>query len=70
MWNVNVAPSAFAGAEDVVVPDCGHAPVIAAILTKTAPRRYAAIWEKKGWDTYVGDVADAIRRWAGFAIRC
>jgi predicted aminopeptidase len=55
VWNVNVAPRLS------LEPKTWWYPVVGSVsyrgyFSQASARRYAAIWEKKGWDACVGDV--------------
>jgi len=55
VWNVNVAPPLS------LDPKTWWFPIVGSVsyrgyFTEAGARQYAAIWENKGWDTYVGDV--------------
>jgi predicted aminopeptidase len=55
VWNVNVAPALSLDPKTWWFPIVGTASY-RGYFTEAGARRYAAIWEKKGWDTYIGDV--------------
>jgi predicted aminopeptidase len=55
VWNVNVAPPLSLEPKTWWFPIVGSASY-RGYFSEAGARRYAAIWEKKGWDTYVGDV--------------
>jgi predicted aminopeptidase len=55
VWNVNVAPRLSLEPKTWWFPIVGSASY-RGYFSDAGARRYAAIWEKKGWDTYVGQV--------------
>jgi predicted aminopeptidase len=55
VWNVNVAPLLSLDPKTWWFPIVGSASY-RGYFSEAGARRYAAIWDKKGWDTYVGDV--------------
>jgi predicted aminopeptidase len=55
VWNVNVAPPLSLDAKTWWFPIVGRASY-RGYFSEAGARRYAALWDKKGWDTYVGDV--------------
>jgi predicted aminopeptidase len=55
VWNVNVAPRLSLEPKTWWFPIVGSASY-RGYFSQTGARRYAAIWEKKGWDACVGDV--------------
>jgi predicted aminopeptidase len=55
VWNVNVAPSLSLAPKEWWFPIVGLASY-RGYFDETNARRYASIWEKKGWDVYVDGV--------------
>ena len=55
VWNVNVAPPLSLQPKTWWFPIVGSASY-RGYFSEAGARRYAEIWEKKGWDTYVSDV--------------
>jgi predicted aminopeptidase len=55
VWNVNVAPPLSLEAKTWWFPIVGSVSY-RGYFSEAGARRYAALWEHKGWDTYVGDV--------------
>jgi predicted aminopeptidase len=55
VWVVTVAPSLSLNPKTWWFPIVGSASY-RGYFSEAAARRYAAIWEKKGWDTYIGNV--------------
>jgi len=55
VWNVNVAPPLSLQPKTWWFPIVGSASY-RGYFSEAGALRYAAIWEKKGWDTYVSDV--------------
>jgi predicted aminopeptidase len=55
VWNVNVAPPLSLEPKTWWFPIVGSASY-RGYFSQDGARRYAAIWEKKGWDACVGDV--------------
>jgi predicted aminopeptidase len=55
VWNVNVAPALSLEPKSWWFPVVGRASY-RGYFNEAAARRYAARWEKKGWDVYVGGV--------------
>jgi predicted aminopeptidase len=55
VWNVNVAPVLSLDPKTWWFPIVGSASY-RGYFSEAGARRYAAIWDKKGWDTYVGEV--------------
>jgi predicted aminopeptidase len=55
VWNVNVAPRLSLEPKRWWFPIVGSASYLG-YFSEAGARRYAAIWDQKGWDTYIGDV--------------
>jgi predicted aminopeptidase len=55
VWNVNVAPLLSLDPKTWWFPIVGSASY-RGYFSEAGARRYAAIWEKKGWDTCIGEV--------------
>jgi predicted aminopeptidase len=55
VWSVNVAPVLSLDPKTWWFPIVGSASY-RGYFSEAGARRYAAIWEKKGWDTYIGEV--------------
>jgi predicted aminopeptidase len=55
VWNVNVAHRLSLEPKTWWFPIVGSASY-RGYFNETSARRYAAIWDKKGWDTYIGNV--------------
>jgi predicted aminopeptidase len=55
VWNVNVAPLLSLDPKTWWFPIVGSASY-RGYFSESGARRYAAIWDKKSWDTYVGEV--------------
>jgi predicted aminopeptidase len=55
VWNVNVAPPLSLDPKTWWFPIVGSASY-RGYFSQTSARRYAAIWDHKGWDTYIGQV--------------
>ncbi len=55
VWNVNVAPKLSLAPKTWWFPIVGSVSYLG-YFSEDGARRYAAIWDKKGWDTYIGDV--------------
>jgi predicted aminopeptidase len=55
VWNVNVAPPLSLQPKTWWFPIVGNASY-RGYFSEADARHYAAIWDKKGWDTYIGDV--------------
>jgi predicted aminopeptidase len=55
VWNVNLAPLLSLEPKTWWFPIVGAASY-RGYFSEAGARRYAAIWEKKGWDAYIGDV--------------
>jgi len=55
VWNVNVAPRLSLQPKTWWFPIVGRVSYVG-YFSEAGARRFSAIWEKKGWDTYIGDV--------------
>jgi predicted aminopeptidase len=55
VWNVNVAPRLSLKPKTWWFPIVGSVSYVG-YFSEAGARRYTAIWDKKGWDTYIGDV--------------
>jgi predicted aminopeptidase len=55
VWNVNVAPRLSLQPKTWWFPIVGSVSYLG-YFNEDGARRYAAVWDKKGWDTYIGDV--------------
>jgi predicted aminopeptidase len=54
-WNVSVAPQLSLEPKTWWFPIVGSVSYIG-YFSEAGARHYAAVWDKKGWDTYIGDV--------------